>query len=137
MLYIDPSPWQDDELFGKSLASYGHAAAAAFLTPEDGMYSAWPYDIPTPSLNVSGLKEWIVKDRPREFSFATADLPVAEVARGLVAVGDTNGTQDRDGVYRRERLFSLFDGRTVPALAFVAEKRHVAEVHHESGVGTE
>ena len=59
-------------------------------------------------------------EQPREIEFATADLPIVEVARGARALGDANGEQDRDGVYRRGRLFSVFDGRIVPSMGFAA-----------------
>jgi adenylate cyclase len=121
MIYMDPSPWlEDDAGFGKAMTDYGRAAVAVFLTPEDGMYPDWPDGVPGSGLSISGLEGWISTEQPHEIEFATADLPIAEVAQGARILGDTNGTQDRDGVYRRARFFSLFDRKVVPSLGFAA-----------------
>ncbi|MCX7029890.1 MAG: adenylate/guanylate cyclase domain-containing protein [Spirochaetes bacterium] len=111
---------EDDAAFGGAMADYGYAAIATFLAPEDGSDSAWPDDVAASDISISGLGEWMSAERPQGVEFPTSDLPIAELARGARALGNANGIQDRDGVYRRGTLFSLFAGRVVPSIGFAA-----------------
>lgn len=122
VLYTEPSFYgvEDDECFARAIAESGRSVAAAFLADEGGTRSAWPEGLAEPSFSVAGLPEWMAADRPRLIQFASADFPIDEVGRAAAAIANTNFTRDRDGVYRRGSLFSVFDGRIVPSLGLAA-----------------
>jgi adenylate cyclase len=127
---------EDDAAFGRAMTDYGRAAIATFLAPEDGSDSAWPDDVAASDVSISGLGEWMSAERPQGVEFPTADLPIAELASSARALGNANSIQDRDGVYRRGTLFSLFAGRVVPSIGFaawLAANPGVHDLHIEPG----
>ena len=122
VLYTEPSFYgiDDDASLGLAMAEHGGVVGAAFLAEEGGSLVAWPPGIANPDIEVRDLSEWIAADRPRLIEFATADLPVDDIARSARVLANTNFTRDQDGVYRRSSLFSLFDGRIVPSIGLAA-----------------
>lgn len=122
MLYTDPSREGvfDDEDFGAAIAASGRVATAVFLTGEEAKDTRWPPDIPQPGISVSGLEEWVKKERPARLSFPNASFVIQEIGARTRIIGNSNIDDDADGVYRRAGLFSLFDGRVVPSLALAA-----------------
>lgn len=122
VLYTEPSFYgvEDDAALGATMAAYGRVVGATFLADEGGSLSAWPQDLVGPELRVAGLDAWMAVERPRLLDFPTADFPIGEVSAGARVLANTNFTQDRDGVYRRGSLFSIFDGRVVPSMGLAA-----------------
>jgi len=122
VLYTEPSFYgvEDDAALGGAMHAYGRAVGATFLADEGGSLSAWPDDLVEPELRVAGLDAWMAAEKPRLLDFPTADFPISEVSAGARVLANTNFTQDRDGVYRRGSLFSVFDGRVVPSMGLAA-----------------
>lgn len=122
VLYTEPSKYgvYDDQAFASAVAEYGRFVAAVFPGPETGSRTAWPEGVPPPQLRVQGLKEWLRRSRPEGMEFSRAAFPIPELAGAARALGNVNLASDPDGVYRRGRLFNLFDGRPVPSLALGA-----------------
>jgi adenylate cyclase len=118
VLYTEPSFYgvEDDVLLGNVMKEYGRVAAVAYLTDEGGLVSAWPDTVPEPVLTVSGLSHWIAEEHPARIERTTADFPIEDVVGGASVLANSTFTQDRDGIYRRSKLFSVFDGRVVPSL---------------------
>jgi adenylate cyclase len=118
--YTEPSwyPVPDDEDFGKAIAENGKVVAAVFSG--EGKGSRWPAGVPEPPLAIDGLDAWVRVCRPRRIDFPVAAFPVAEVAAAARVLASTNQEPDTDGVYRRARLFSTFDGRVTPSEALAA-----------------
>ena len=122
MLYNDPSREGvfDDEALGSAMTANGRVASAIFLTNEEAKDSRWPDGIPEPEISVSGLDEWMKKDRPSGLSFSMASFTIPEIGTQVRMLGNSNIRADPDNVYRRAGLFNLFDGRVVPTLALAA-----------------
>jgi adenylate cyclase len=122
VLYTEPSFYgvDDDAALGRAWADLGTAVGAAFLAGEGGSSETWPAGIVEPDLGVAGLRAWLDGGRPRLVEFPTADFPVEEIGSSARVLANTNFTQDRDGVYRRGTLFSVFDGRIVPSMGLAA-----------------
>ena len=122
VLYTEPSFYgvEDDAALGQAMTEYGRVVGAMFLTDEGGSLPQWPAEFPEPDISVEGLDEWKTAEAPNLVEFRTADFPIGEVHRGARVLANTNFTQDRDGVYRRGSLFSVFDGRIVPSMGLAA-----------------
>jgi adenylate cyclase len=118
--YTEPSVYSvpDDEDFGKAIAENGRVVAAVFSG--EGKGDRWPAGVPEPPLAIDGLADWVRECRPRRIDFPVAAFPVAEVAAAARVLASTNQEPDTDGVYRRARLFSTFDGRVTPSEALAA-----------------
>jgi adenylate cyclase len=106
----------DDEAFAAGVASNGGVVAAINLAKTQGASSSWDSDVPEPRVAVTGLDAW-----SRILSFPLAKFPIPELSRSAAVLANTQLPADAvDGVYRREPLFSLFDGRVVPSEALAA-----------------
>jgi adenylate cyclase len=122
VLYTEPSFYgvEDDALLGQAMADYGRVVGAAFLAEEGGALARWPGELADPPTSVTGLPAWKAAEQPTLVDYLTADFPISEVSSGARMLANTNFTQDRDGIYRRGTLFSLFDGRFVPSMGLAA-----------------
>jgi adenylate cyclase len=121
VLYTEPSGYgvSDDAEFARGVAENGTVVAAMNLAQAKGQgsASAWPAEVPRPSIQVSGLDAW----KPRNLSFPYAQFPIPELAAKARLLANTNLPADRaDGVYRREPLFNTYDGQVVPSEALAA-----------------
>jgi adenylate cyclase len=123
VLYTEPSVAgvEDDASFRDALSRSGRAAGAMLLGTKKNTSAHWAPGVPEPKLEIAGLDEWMAKTKPRGLSFPNAEFPIAEIASGMAALGNTNLPPDpSDGVYRRSPLFNVFDGRVVPTEALAA-----------------
>lgn len=121
VLFTEPSVYgvEDDAALAAAVADHGRFVSAIF-PGEQGSASSWPTDLPDPALEIAGLDRWMASRRPSGVSSARAAFPVTEIAAGSRVLANVNFEPDDDGVYRRTRLFNLFDGRVVPSLALGA-----------------
>jgi adenylate cyclase len=109
---------QDEEL-ARGFADNGKVVAALNLATKKGQGSAqaWPADVPRPGITVAA-------GDPRRLTgltFPYAQFPIAAVSKSARFLANTNLPADpSDGVYRREPLFSLFDGIVLPSEALGA-----------------
>jgi adenylate cyclase len=123
VLFTEPSGYsvEDDQALADAAAENGRVAGALFLSRAQGA-ERWPEGVPAPGLEVSGLETWLARSaRLREaLQYPRATFPIPELAVSARALGNTSLAPDKDGVFRRIPLFSLFAGRVVPALALAA-----------------
>ncbi len=119
VLIADPSSYgvADDQALGASIKDYGRFVAAAFPGNEKGGATAWPSGVPVPGLSVNGLQSWLSPSIQPVLRDPYVLFPIPEMARNSRMLGAASFTKDPDGVYRRGRLFTLFDGRVVPSIA--------------------
>lgn len=106
---------QDFEL-GKAIASNRHFVGALFVGSETGGQTHWPSSIAPPPGRLSiepGAKH-------EAFLLPKAAFPVIEIATNAAVLATVYGNPDPDGIYRRLRPFSLFDGKLVPSLGLGA-----------------
>lgn len=102
---------QDFEL-GRAIAANRHFVGSLFVGSETGGRTNWPGVIPPPS--------WRLCLEPgadrNAFLLPKAAFPVIEIATNAAVLATVYGNPDPDGIYRRLRPFSLFDGQFVPSL---------------------
>ena len=55
--------------------------------------------------------------RDRGVAASRGLFPIPEIASRSVVLADVQHNPDPDGIYRRTRLFRVFDGKTVPSFA--------------------
>ena len=107
----------DDEAFAQGVSENGRVVAAMNLAVSQGSAMKWPAEVPEPQITVQGLEAW----KPRGLSFPRAQFPIPELSRSARMLANTNLPADAaDGVYRREPLFSMFDGKVMPSEALAA-----------------
>ncbi len=125
VLYTEPSSngVEDDQRFAAGLAGNGAVVAAMQLSAEKGKgaVAAWPEGLPVSGLQIEGLEQWLASCTPRSIVFQSVQPPIAELYPAVRFFANTNLPADpTDGVYRREPLFAVFDGKVVPSEALAA-----------------
>jgi adenylate cyclase len=121
VLFTEPSTYgvEDDKALGKAIKDGPPFVGAFFLSGEAGAETRWPDSIPEPKFRIDGEIPWIVdKKEPGKENIRGATFPVQDVAVSSTVLADTHINPDPDNVYRRIKLFSIFDGKIVtsPAL---------------------
>ncbi|MEZ4524884.1 MAG: adenylate/guanylate cyclase domain-containing protein [Desulfobacterales bacterium] len=122
VLFTEPSPFgeADDERMGESLADYGRVVSAMFAGEKTGSEQTWPEYLAPPELRVRELDQWTKEHPAVQTVFSRATFPIPEVSRNSRSLGNVHLNPDHDGVYRRTRLFSVFDGKHLPSLGLAA-----------------
>ncbi|TFG59601.1 MAG: adenylate/guanylate cyclase domain-containing protein, partial [Deltaproteobacteria bacterium] len=118
VLYTEPSVYgvADDVALGNAIAGSKGFIGALFLGEKTGSVTSWPGAVAKP-LRIGGLDEWLSGGGNRGVTASRGLFPVPEIAGRAAALADVQHNPDPDGVYRRVRLFRIFDGRPVPSLA--------------------
>ncbi|MDR2551663.1 MAG: adenylate/guanylate cyclase domain-containing protein [Treponema sp.] len=121
VLFSEPSIYRgdDDGAFAEAADGYGRVVQAVFFSTQTGSVETWPGDPQKPLFNPAGFESIISgyslgKDR------VGAQFPIAELEKTAAALGTVTNAGDSDGVNRRARLFTSFDGRAVPGLSAAA-----------------
>jgi len=118
VLFTEPSRYgvADDAAFGSAISHFGLFAASVFLGQQSGSTIQWPADIPEPEFKINGLEKWLAHPRAAKTVFSRAALPIIELSRNSAALGNVQLNPDPDGIYRRVKLFGVFNGKALPSL---------------------
>jgi adenylate cyclase len=118
VIFSEPSGLgvDDDALLGEAIAAYPGFVGALFVGKETGGQTNWPADTPRPSFPLVGD----LRGPVARFALPRATFPIPEVAARAAVLATVFGNPDSDGVYRRLRPLSVFDGLPVPALGLGA-----------------
>ena len=107
----------DDAEFGKAIAASGRYVGAVFVSDDRHAGSAtWPTGFQASPLSLAAAGD----TPPPGFTLPRASFPIPEVATNAALLATVFGNPDPDGIYRRLRPFSLFDGRLIPSLGLGA-----------------
>jgi len=132
ILFSEPSVHrnEDDEAFARAAEEHGRVAQGVFFSSRAGSAGSWPPELAAPLFEPSGfggaLERFGQGGRARggaiggaatSGALIGAQFPVPALRDSAAALGSLTGIPDSDGVIRRMRLFTLFDGRAVPGLA--------------------
>ena len=124
VLYTEPSSYgvDDDHSFADGLHQSGKVVGVMQLSDHvaPGLSPVWPSSAAAPALSVQGLDAWLSKTHPQHIAFDSVQLPITELLQNARFLATTNLPSDSDGAYRREPLFSVFDGHVVPSEALAA-----------------
>ncbi|MCL2209037.1 MAG: adenylate/guanylate cyclase domain-containing protein [Treponema sp.] len=105
---------QDDAAFEKASHDFGRVVQAVVFSSQTGSESVWPgYDKPilSPQNFGSLLDRYSVGENEK------GQFPIPSLSRSAAVLGSVTGTSDSDGIYRRLKPFTLFDGKAVPGLS--------------------
>jgi len=118
VLFTDPSSYgvEDDAAFAQAVSGFGHVALATFLSNQSGNNRHWPATVPLPSFQLMGLDQWQKKTAGNIRQFSRSSMPVEELARQAAVLCNVGLHPDRDGVFRKVDLLSIFDRKAVPSL---------------------
>lgn len=119
VLYLDPSGYgvHDDAVFESAIRTNERFVGSVFLGTETGDSIAWPSELPPGSLSAYPVAPESDSSFAEVFPrFPRASFPIPEVTESARMLGNIHLAPDADGIYRRVSLFSIFDGRAVPAL---------------------
>ncbi|MDR2965371.1 MAG: adenylate/guanylate cyclase domain-containing protein [Treponema sp.] len=106
---------QDDTTFIESSEKFGRVVQAVMFSTQSGTSTTWPseYDLPLfqPENFGSYLEKFSIGENEK------GQFPIPGLIESAGALGSVTGIPDSDGVYRRLRPFTLFDGKAVPGLS--------------------
>lgn len=118
VLFTEPSRYgvEDDEAFGNISSEFGRLVSSVFLGKNSGSATRWPKDIPAPEFRINGLKNWLNSANTDTIVFPRATMPIHELTANSAVLGNVHLNPDSDGIYRRVKLFSVFDDKVLPSL---------------------
>ena len=113
---------EDDDSFARAAEKYGRTVQGVLFSTQSGSMRTWPGDINTPLFTAENFDSFISRfdlsnDFPGEERQTGAQFPIKELRNSAGAIGGFSGKHDKDGIIRRTRLFTYFDGKAVPGLA--------------------
>ena len=105
----------DDETFKNASADFGHVVHAVMFSSKTGKDSAWPAGLNTPMLIPENFNSFL--ERFGVGGDEKAIFPIEGLRNTAGALGSVTGIPDSDGIIRRLRPFTLFDGKAIPGLS--------------------
>ena len=122
VLFTESSSYgvDDDAAFGNAALEFGRLAGAVFLGKHSGSLTSWPSQIPSPDFKINGLKNWLNHTDSDDLIFPRAAMAIDELALNSAVLSNVQLNPDPDGVYRRTRLFGIFDDQFLPSLGLGA-----------------
>jgi len=113
---------KDDASFAEAAKKYGKVVQGVNFSTQTGSDYTWPSYLNKPFFRTEELgfaisKFDIANDYPGQAIKVRAQFPIEVLGSTAAAVGAFTGRTDSDGILRRTRLFTVFDGRAVPSLA--------------------
>ena len=102
----------DDAEFAKTISTSPGFVGAVFVGKETGGSTNWMQSVPLPHIKLSTKNTAFIDS----LQLPHASFPIPEVGTNAALLATVFGNPDRDGIYRRIRPFSMFDGQLVPSL---------------------
>lgn len=134
VIFSEPSERIDqDAALGEAIRRTPSFVGTVFVGNQTGSATRWPDEIPSPGISLSVAAS---PHATTPFHMLRALFPIPEVATNATLLGTVFGNPDSDGIYRRLRPFSLFDGQVVPSLglgAFLAASTNRSLTLHGNG----
>jgi len=122
IIFSEPSVHQgeDDEAFARASVEHGRVVQGVFFSGRPGVADPWPAGLDIPLFGTGGFDRGTLERFGRGAggeTLAGALFPIQGLRDSAAGLGSLTGIPDSDGIIRRLRLFTLFDGRAVPGLA--------------------
>jgi class 3 adenylate cyclase/CHASE2 domain-containing sensor protein len=122
---------EDDNSFIEAERAYGRAVQTVFFSSQSGNMHEWPPDLKKPLFSLSNfdsILDFYSLEKSRNMSGGKAgdapgvgaQFPIAGLRDEAGSLGSITSSIDSDGIIRRSRLFTLFDGKAVPGLSAAA-----------------
>jgi len=109
---------EDDEIFIQATQNFDRVVQTVFFSSQTGNIFSWPESLNQPLFELKNFGTVLEKfELGREIG---AQFPIPGLREAAGALGSATGILDSDGVIRRLRLFTMFDGKAVPGHAAAA-----------------
>jgi adenylate cyclase len=120
IFFSEPSMYgaDDDEAFIRATQEYGRVVQGVFFSSQSGNTRSWPPALKAPLFEPTDFGPFMerLSIGGSGNSLGDAQLPITRLRDAAAALGAVTGIPDSDGIIRRMRLFTLFDGKAVPGL---------------------
>jgi len=106
---------EDDDAFIKASENFGRVVQTVMFSSTTGSTAAWPDDLKAPLFQPENFGSML-----EHFSVGKnekAQFPIMGLRDSAAALGSVTGVPDSDGIIRRIRPFTLFDGKAIPGLS--------------------
>jgi class 3 adenylate cyclase/CHASE2 domain-containing sensor protein len=115
------SGYEDDASFIRAEGEFGRVVQTVFFSRQTGNMLSWPGDLDKPLFEPDNFGDFLSNfDLRREEGDVKAQFPIPGLRNAAGVLGNITGIPDSDGIFRRNRLFTLFDGKAVPGLGAAA-----------------
>ncbi|MCL2759385.1 MAG: CHASE2 domain-containing protein, partial [Treponema sp.] len=106
---------EDDASFINASVNYGNVIQAVMFSSQTGKTQTWPRGLNSPLFVTENFGDTL-------FNYSVGEdekglFPIIGLSEAAGALGSVTGIHDSDGVIRRLRPFTLFDGKAVPGLS--------------------
>jgi len=109
---------EDDASFAQASRNYGHVVQTVMFSNTSGNTLSWPSGLTVPQFNLVNFGDDLA--RFRIGSDEKAQFPIQGLRNSAGALGSITGKTDPDGIIRRLKPFTLFDGKAIPSLSSAA-----------------
>ncbi|MCL2008051.1 MAG: adenylate/guanylate cyclase domain-containing protein [Treponema sp.] len=130
VLFTEPSIYRgpgyglidDDESFARSAENFGRVAQVVMFSAQSGRDVSWPSGLDKPLFelhNFESIREEFerLNRHVEQTGLMRALFPIEELKNSAGIIGNVSGWADPDHIFRRNNLFSIFDGKAVPGLS--------------------
>ncbi|GBU26595.1 adenylate/guanylate cyclase [Treponema sp. R8-4-B8] len=105
----------DDNAFIRASKDFGRVVQTVMFSTQTGNVAAWPDDVKAPLFQPENFGSML--ERFSVGSNEKAQFPIQGLRDAAGALGSVTGVPDSDGIIRRIRPFTLFDGKAIPGLS--------------------
>ena len=124
IIFSEPSMHgpEDDETFAAAAAEHGRAIQGVFFSSLTGVANYWPQEVDNLFFQHEGFGDFLERfgQGAGGAALTGAQFPIPALRDSAAGLGSLTGTPDSDGIIRRLRPFTLFDGKAVPGLSPMA-----------------
>ena len=109
---------EDDASFAEAAGRFGRVVQGVTFTTQAEAQAAWPRNLNKPVFAAQNFGGYLSEFGMNEGKTMTgAQFPIRELSESAGVIGSLTGIHDSDNIFRRHRLFTLFDNLAVPGLA--------------------
>ncbi|MDR3019851.1 MAG: adenylate/guanylate cyclase domain-containing protein, partial [Treponema sp.] len=109
---------EDDAVFVRAEEDFGKVVQTVFFSTKTGSYRQWPRELDVPLFQPENFGNFLNRfDIGYEMGAEVgAQFPIQDLREAAGALGSVTGKPDSDGIIRRLKPFTYFDGKAVPGL---------------------
>ncbi|WP_461255953.1 CHASE2 domain-containing protein [Treponema sp. R80B11-R83G3] len=105
----------DDNAFIRAEEDFGRVVQTVMFSTQTGNVTGWPDDVKAPLFQPENFGPML--ERFSVGKNEKAQFPIKGLRDAAGALGSVTGVPDSDGIIRRIRPFTLFDGKAIPGLS--------------------
>jgi adenylate cyclase len=106
---------EDDNAYIRASEDFGRVVQTVMFSNQTGSITSWPDDVKAPLFQPENFGAMLERFSIGEN--AKAQFPIKGLRDAAGALGSVTGVPDSDGIIRRIRPFTLFDGKAIPGLS--------------------